>query len=87
MLSYADDTQLYPLVIPDITSSRRKLVECLGDIKRRMAQSFFQQIENRTEVIIFGLSSSTAETSTQLGSLSASSIMMSGTLVSVLSHL
>ena len=66
---YADDTQFYIPATPDNTSSISNLLSCSEEIKTWMATNYLQLNENKTEVIIFGPTTSTTRLSQALGPL------------------
>ncbi len=53
--SYADDTQLYVAMFPNVPVQLDSLVNCIQDIKDWMSQNFLQLNQDKTEVLIIGL--------------------------------
>lgn len=66
---YADDTQLYLPLKRNDNSSVKLLLDCLADIKAWMAMNFLHFNESKTEIVIFGPSSTHVAPNTELGSL------------------
>lgn len=56
---YDDDTQCYFPLLPKDVSHLQCLFDCLRDVKHWMLASFLQLNEAKTEVLVFGPSSST----------------------------
>ena len=68
---YADDTQLYIPLKPGETGNLSNLLSCLSDIKDWMSNNFLQLNESKSEIIIFGPSTSTQPFAAELGNLSS----------------
>ncbi len=51
---YADDTQLYPSIKPNVTNHLSKLQACLNDIKTWMTGNILLLNSDKTEVIVLG---------------------------------
>uniref|UniRef100_A0A3P8RUL5 Reverse transcriptase domain-containing protein n=1 Tax=Amphiprion percula TaxID=161767 RepID=A0A3P8RUL5_AMPPE len=51
---YADNTQLYLSMKPDVTNKLARLQDCLKDIKTWMTYNFLLLNSDKTEVIVFG---------------------------------
>lgn len=66
---YADDTQLYLPLKQNDNSSVKLLLDRLADIKAWMAMNFLHFNESKTEIVIFGPSSTHVAPNTELGSL------------------
>uniref|UniRef100_A0A8C6NY71 Reverse transcriptase domain-containing protein n=1 Tax=Nothobranchius furzeri TaxID=105023 RepID=A0A8C6NY71_NOTFU len=52
--SYADDTQLYISVSPDVSQPMETLFNCILDIKSWMTENFLQLNQGKTEVLVIG---------------------------------
>jgi len=64
---YANDTQLYlPIKMGD-NSALQSLCDCFSDITKWMSANFLHLNESKTEVIVFGPSSSTKHIINKLG--------------------
>ncbi|XP_061902364.1 uncharacterized protein LOC133649723 [Entelurus aequoreus] len=66
---YADDTQIYLPLKTDDPSGLDLLKDCLRDIKEWMSQSFLQLNDTKSEILLFGNSTSVSQIRKNLGSL------------------
>ena len=66
---YADDTQLYLPIDPNITANITSLHNCLADIKNWMLINFLQLNDSKSEVLVFGPPILRAQIESNLGSL------------------